>query len=402
MERPNRLSAAFVRNANVPGRYGDGRGGHGLSLLVKPRSTGGSSKSWSQRLLIASKPVNIGLGAYPIVTLAEAREQALQNRRVVAQGGDPRAKPRSMPSFAVAVESVIAIHAKSWKQGGKSEDQWRSSLNTYVFPELGDRPVNQIQPRDVMRVLLPIWSTKPETARRVRQRIGAVMKWAVAQGYRTDNPAGDVLGAALPSNSAAQEHFRALPHAEVGKALETVRGSRAHKGTALCFELLTLCAVRSGEARYARWDEIDFENTTWTIPADRMKAKRIHRVPLPEQALRVLEQARFLVDRSGLIFPSPTGRVLSNSTLSKLFRELNLGCVPHGMRSSFRDYCAELSDAPREVCELALAHVNSDRVEAAYRRSDLFERRRELMQAWADYVMPDGFREGLNNGLHGP
>ena len=389
MHRPTRLSAAFVRTVSVPGRYGDGRGGHGLSLLVKPRSTGGFSKSWSQRVHIARKPVNIGLGAYPIVTLPEAREQALRNRRILAQGGDPRDKPGSGPTFAEAVDTVIAMHAKAWKHQGKSKDQWRSSLRTYVLPELGDRPVNQIQPRDVMSVLEPIWNMKPETARRVRQRIGAVMKWAVAQGYRTDNPAGEVLGAALPNNSAAQEHFRALPHAEVGKALAKVRASRAHKGTALCFEFLTLCAVRSGVARHARWDEIDVTAATWTIPADRMKAKREHRVPLSTQSLHVLNEARKLADRSGLIFPSPAGRVLSDSTLSKLCRELNLGCVPHGMRSSFADAAAECFDAQREVRELALvAHVNSDRVEAVYRRSDLFERRRELMQEWGDYVAP--------------
>ena len=328
----------------------------------------------------------MGLGPYPIINLAEAREQALHNRRVVAQGGDPRDKPRSVPNFAEAVDAVIEIHAKAWKSGGKSEGQWRASLNTYVLPELGDRPVNQIQPRDVMRVLLPIWNDKPETARRVRQRIGAVMKWAVAQGYRNDNPAGDAIGAALPSNSAPQRHFRALPHSEVGKALQQVRDSRAHTATALCFEFITLCAVRSGEARHACWEEIDFDTATWTIPANRMKAKRTHRVPLSKQAGHVLTKARQLSDDSGLVFPSPIGRVLNPSTLSKLCRELGVGCVPHGMRSSFRDYCAELSDAPREVCELALAHVNSDRVEAAYRRTDLFDRRRELMQAWADYL----------------
>lgn len=394
MERPKRLSAAFVRTVNEPGRYGDGRGGHGLSLLVKPRSTGGFSKSWSQRLLIARKPVNIGLGAYPIVTLAEAREQALQNRRAVAQGGDPRDKPRSVPTFAEAAEAVIAKHAKSWKPDGKSAKQWRSSLATYVFPELGQQPVHQIQPRDVMRVLLRIWNTRPETARRVRQRMSATFRWAVAQGYRTDNPAGEVLGAALPSNSAPQQHFRALPHAEVGKALEKVRASRAYRGTILCFELMTLCAVRSSEARFARWQEVEPETATWTIPAERMKAKRVHRVPLSTQALDVLEQAKELADGSGLIFPSPTGRLLSDSTMSKLCRELNLGCVPHGMRSSFSDYTAEVAEVRsdmgdlRDVRELALAHVNSDRVEAAYRRSDLFARRRALMQAWSDYVSP--------------
>ena len=387
MQRPKRLSAAFVRTVNVPGRYGDGRGGHGLSLLVKPRSIGRFSKSWSQRIRIARKPVNIGLGPYPIVTLAEAREQALRNRRTLAQGGDPRDRPHAMPAFKEAVDAVIAMHAKAWQQGSKSEDQWRSSLKTYVLPELGDRPVNQIKPRDVMRVLLPIWNTKPETARRVRQRIGAVMKWAVAQGYRTDNPAGDVLGAALPSNSALKEHFRALSHGQVAEAINKVRASQAHRSTALCLEFLTLCAVRSGEARLASWGEIDFETTTWTIPAERMKAKRAHRVPLSAQALLVLDQARELADVSGLIFPSPTGRSMSDSTLSKLCRELELGCVPHGMRSSFRDWAAECTDAPREVCELALAHVNTDRVEAAYRRTDPFERRRDLMQAWADYAV---------------
>lgn len=387
MNRPKRLSAAFARTVNQPGRYGDGRGGHGLSLLVKPRSTGGFSKSWSQRLLIARKPVNIGLGAYPIVTLAEAREQALQNRRMLAQGGDPRDKPRSVPTLSEAADAVISIHSRSWKNSGKSEAQWRSSLKTHVFPELGDRPVNQIHPRDVMRVLLPIWSTKPETARRCRQRVGAIMKWAVAQGYRTDNPAGEVLGAALPSNSGPQEHFRALPHAEVGRALQRVRASGAYRGTALCFEFLTLCGVRSGEARHALWKEIDLESATWTIPADRMKAKREHRVPLSRQALHLLTQARELADGAELIFPSPTGLVLSDSTLSKLCREIKLGCVPHGMRSSLRDFLAE-SGAPGDISEMILAHVDPDRVRAAYRRSDLLEQRREYIQKWSDYVAP--------------
>ena len=232
-----------------------------------------------------------------------------------------------------------------------------------------------------MPVLLPIW-----TARRIRQRIGAVMKWAVAQAYREDNPAGDAISAALPKNSMRRQHQKALPYAEVADALGRVRASGAHRSTALAFEFLVLAACRSGEVRGARWDELDIAAAIWTIPAVRMKAKLEHRAPLSGPTLDILDEARELADPSGLLFPSPTGRTLSDSTLSKLLREIGVGAVPHGFRSSFRDWAAECSNTPREVCELALAHVNSDRVEAAYLRSDLFQRRRDLMQAWADYV----------------
>lgn len=388
MNRPKRLSASFVRTINRPGRYGDGRGGFGLSLLVKPRSAGGFSKTWCQRVSLGGKPVNIGLGAYPIVTLAEARDEALRNRRAIAQGRDPRHRSPLVPTFAEAVEQVIRIHAQGWRKGGKSEDQWRSSLNRFVLPHLGYRPVNEIQPRDVMSVLLPIWNTLPESARRIRRRIGSVMNWAVAQGYRKDNPAGDALSAALPRNAQAPRHFRALAFAQVPEALQKLRESRVYPTRALCLEFLTLCAVRSGEARHARWEEIDRESAVWTIPAERMKARRTHRVPLSQQALRVLSAARRLGEDSVLVFPAPGGQALNDASLSRLCGELDLGCVPHGMRSSFRDWAAECSDAPREVCELALAHVNSDRVERAYRRTDLFDRRRRLMQEWADYIRP--------------
>ena len=232
---------------------------------------------------------------------------------------------------------------------------------------------------------MPIWSTKRETARRVRQRIGAVMKWAVAQGYREDNPAGDAISAALPKNSVRRQHQKALPHGQVAEALGRVRASRAHRATALAFEFLVLTACRSGEVRGARWDEVSDDAATWTVPPERMKAKLEHRVPLSVRAVAVFDEARGLADKSGLVFPSPTGRVLSDSTLSKLLRELGIGAVPHGFRSSFRDWAAERTDVPREVCELALAHVNSDRVEA-YRRSDLFVKRRKLMEDWAAYL----------------
>ena len=384
-KRPRRLSATFVRNVNSPGRYGDGHGGHGLSLLVKPAACGGLAKSWSQAIRPDGKTTSVGLGAYPVVTLAAARERAIENARAVAEGRDPRRRVQRVPTFAQACEAVIAIHAEHWK-GDRNEREWRSSLRDYAMPKLGGRRVDAITTDNVMAVLLPIWSTKRITAQRLRQRIGAVMKWAVAKGYRQDNPAGDAIAAALPNNRVATKHQRALPHAEIGAAVKRVRESGGYHGTVLAFEFLVLTAARGAEVRGARWAEIDRAGAVWTIPGERMKAGREHRVPLSPRALEVLDQAAVRFGGDDPVFPSPTGKVANHSLMATLLRELEIDAVPHGFRSSFRDWAAECTDAPREVCELALAHVNSDRVEAAYRRTDLFEKRRELMGAWADYI----------------
>ncbi len=384
MRRPKQLSGAFVKTVTQPGRYGDGRGGHGLSLLVKPTTTGRLSKTWSQRLQIHGKAVNIGLGSFPVTTLADARKKALANRRTVARGADPLGS--GIPTFAEAVDKVIAIHRGSWRAGSKSEVQWRASLRDYATPGLGDKRVDQVTTADVLSVLVPIWNIKRETARRVRQRVGAVMKWAVAKGYREDNPAGDAIGAALPRHGGSTRHFPALPHSQVSSALAIVQASGAWIGTKLAFEFLVLTAARSGEARNARWEEIDLENATWTVPGERMKAGRSHRVPLSPQAVAVLHTARVIVDGGALIFPASTGRALSAMTMTKLVRELGIEAVPHGFRASFRDWAAEETDHPREVIEAALAHVVRNKVEAAYRRTDLFERRRRLMDDWAAYL----------------
>jgi len=253
------------------------------------------------------------------------------------------------------------------------------------MPRLGQKGVDEITTSDVMAVLLPIWTSKAETARRVRQRIGTVMKWAVAKGYRPDNPAGGAIGAALPKNSGTRKHFRALPHSEVGPALDTVRASSAWVISKLAFEFLVLTAARSGEVRGARWEEMDFESATWTVPAERMKAARKHRIPISARALEVLRRAEELSDGTGLVFPSPTGRILSPSTLSKLLRELGVQAVPHGFRTSFRIWCGDTGVA-REVAEAALAHVIRDKVEAAYARGTLFARRRKVMEDWARYI----------------
>ena len=391
MKRPKKLSASFVKTVNRPGRYGDGRGGFGLSLLVKPTTTGRLSKTWSQRLRIHGRSVNIGLGAYPVVTLAEAREVALANRRTVAQGRDPRSG--GVPTFAEAVETVIAIHSPSWRSRGKYEANWRATLRNYALPRIGRKPVSAITTADVMGVLLAddFWNSKRVTAQRVRQRIGAVMKWAVAQGYREDNPAGDAISAALPRNSTRVRHQRALPHRRVGAALDRIRSSGANTTTKLALEMLVLTACRSGEVRRARWPEFDLKSKIWTVPAERTKSGREHRVPLSSGALKVLEQAKALGAGTDLVFPGLRGRRLGDATLSLLLRRLEIPCVPHGMRSSFRDWCSETGVA-REVAEASLAHVVKNKVEAAYARSDLLERRREVMEAWSDYLAGGGAR----------
>ena len=383
MKRPKTLSATFVERARQPGRYGDGRGSFGLSLLVKSMSNGRVSKSWSQRLRLPGRVTNIGLGAYPIVSLAEARRAALENRRALHRGENPFAGG-GVPSFAEAAESVIRTHRAAWKDGAKSEAQWRASLRDYVLPKLGRMPVDRVTTGDVVGVLKPIWVSKHETARRVRSRIGAVMKWSVAEGHRADNPAGDAAVEALPKVNGIKKNMRALPHSEVAAALETVAATGAWLGSKLAFRFLVLTAARSGEVRLARWSEVDLAGKVWTVPASRMKAKKAHAVPLSDAALAVLAAAARLRDKSDLIFPSVRGRTLSDSTISKLIRENGIKAVVHGFRSSFRDWAAE-SGVRREVAEAALAHTIGG-VEGAYHRTTQFQARREVMQQWADYL----------------
>ena len=382
--RPYRLSARFVATVKKPGRYGDGRGSGGLSLLVKRTRRGDIAKSWAQRIIVDGRARNIGLGSFPHVSLAEARERCQVNRAARRSGELVLSgRKRKVPTFAEAAERVIEIHRAGWR-GGESERQWRSSLRDYAFPKVGTLPVNRINTADVMAVLLPIWNEKRVTAQRVRNRISAVMKWAVAQGLRGDDPAGDVLGAALPRNGRQKQHQKALPFGEVSAAVAKVRASGTYPVTALAFEFLVLTAARSGDIRGALWSEMDLERAVWTVPAERMKAGREHRVPLSPRALEVLRAASEYRDSSERVFPGQRlGAPMGHNTLSSLVKALGIQAVPHGFRSSFAVWAAERMDAPREVRELALAHVNDNRTAAAYQRSDLFERRRELMEAWA-------------------
>ena len=375
------LTDGFVRRVSKPGKHYDANG-----LFLRVEASG--SKRWVQRLVVAGRRQDIGLGGWPMVTLEEAREAAFENRRYARQGGDPRTLRDGfgIPKFKDAIEAVIAIHEPTWKGGSKTAALWRSTLTAYAVPRLGDRRVSDISTADVMATLLPLWHAKPETARKVRQRIGAVMKWAIAKGHRQDNPAGEALSAALPSNGNGTRHFAAVPYADIPAAIETVRQSEAGATTKLALQFLILTAARSGEVRGARWDEIDVEAALWRVPAARTKTGKEFRVPLSTAALSVLRDAANYNDKSGLVFPSPNGKTLSDNTLSKLLRDKRISGTPHGFRSSFRDWCAEATNTPREIAEAALAHVVKSKVEAAYARTDHLEKRRALMERWAGYL----------------
>ncbi len=384
MERQKSLSAAFVKTVKAPGRYGDGRGNHGLYLRVRHTADGSVGKLWAQRLRINSKPVNLGLGNFPRVTLAEAREKALANVRAVDRGEDPRVKAVEIPTFADAMESTIEVLRPNWKSGSKTEKQLRYLLGEYALPHIGDKPIDSIIPADVLAFLAPLALEKPATAGKLKTQMGQVFKWSIAQGLRTDNPADQNINAALPKLS-TKEHRRALPYADVPSAVKIVRESGAWQSTRLALEFLILTAARSGEVRLAEWSEIDRDSAIWTIPASRMKSEREHRVPLSARAMDILAEARDLEDGSGLIFPSPTGKPLSDSTMSKLLRENGIQAVPHGFRSSFRDWCAE-ANIDRQIAESALAHNVGDATETAYLRSDVLALRRAAMDAWAIYL----------------
>ena len=375
-----KLTDAFVRSVHRAGKYGDE---HGLILRVRP--TG--SKYWIWRGTVRGRRVDLGLGGYPYTTLREARERAFECRKASKAGLDPRVRNRRCPTFAEAVEKVIAMHRPSWRRGGGSEAGWRRTLGTYAVPRLGQMQVDQITSADIMAVLQPIWNEKAVTAGRVRQRIGAVMRWAIAQGYRADNPAGDAITAALPRNGRQSRHFKALPHGEVATALATVRESSCTAGVRLSLEFLVLTAARSGEVRGALWEEVDVEAGVWRVPATRTKTGREHRVPLSRRALEVLEEARQALGGDPIFRAAPARRrQLGHGVWRALSRRLRIDATVHGFRSSFRDWCGE-TGVPREVAEACLAHTIRNQAEAAYARSDLLERRREVMEAWAEYCV---------------
>ena len=373
------LSAAFIRMA-PPGRHADG---NGLYLYVQPSGT----RSWIQRLVIRGRRRELGLGSVALVTLAEAREKARANRKLAREGGDPLAEKRrakGVPSFAEAAAKVIERKKASWRNPRQAA-QWMGSLRRYAFPRIADVAVSEVTSADVLEILTPIWHEKVALARNLRWRIRAVLEWAVAMEYRTDNPC-DRVGPVLGPQHHVTKHLRALPYRDVAAAVQTVRESAADPALKLAFEFLVLTAARWNEVRLAEWAEIDETSGAWTVPAVRMKVPREHRVPLCGRALDILGEARKLGCDSRLVFTLSGGKPMFDKQLRRLLRKLEIAAVPHGFRSSFRDWAAEETDHPREVVEAALAHVVKSKVEAAYRRTDLFERRRRLMADWEAYL----------------
>ena len=385
-----KLTALAARALSKPGRHGDG---DGICLNVAPSG----SKSWVQRNVIDGRRRDMGLGPYPAVSLARARAIAHDNRTAVAEGRDPVAEKReareaarrpapSVPTFAEAAARVIELRRPTWSNA-KHAGQWERTLATYVHPVIGGKTVDTVTPADAMAVLTPIWTTKPETASRVRQRMETVMDWAVTHGYRLDNPAGRSLLKALPSVKRLKEHRQALPYVQVPGAVALVRECTADIPTKLAFEFLVLTAGRSVEVRAAEWSEIDREAAAWEVPAARMKARRPHRVPLPGRAMEILKEAARFGGGQDLVFPATrSGRTTSSMTFTALLRRLGIPAVPHGFRSSFRDWVIEQTSTPWAVAEAALAHNVGNSTEAAYMRSDLFDQRRTLMDAWAEFV----------------
>ena len=377
----NALSLAFARSVSRPGRYCDGN-----ALYLQVKASG--ARSWVQRMVIRGRRRELGLGGFPLVSLTEARELAQANRKTARAGGDPLADRRQAietPTFAEAVERVWADKRPGWRHP-RHASQWLASLERHAFPRLGRLAVRDVTSADVLDTLRRVWHTRPETARRLRQRISAVMEWAVAMQYRPDNPC-DRIAPVLGPQQDLVRHMQALHHSKVAAAVRTVQGTGATAGVKLAFEFLVLTATRSGEVRGALWAEIDLAQGVWTIPATRTKSKREHRVPLCRRAVEILGAARKLRGgTSALVFPSQGGRRIGETRLPRLLKTHKVEAVPHGFRSSFRDWAAEETSHPREVIEAALAHVVVNQTEAAYARSDLFERRRRLMHEWGAYL----------------
>jgi integrase len=382
-EQMGKLNSIAITKAKEPGYYGDGGG---LWLQIAK----GGSKSWVFRFTLNSKRREMGLGPLHTIGLADARARALECRKLVLDDKDPiehrkLAKARDGVTFDQCSAAYIEAHRSSWRNA-KHAAQWEATLKTYASPMIGSLPVAAVDTAQVVRVLRPIWGTKTETASRLRGRIESVIGWATTSGYRAgDNPArwrGHLENLlAAPTKIAKVKHHSSLPWQEIGSLMSDLGDREGISARAL--EFLILTASRSGEVRLARWDEIS--DGLWTIPADRMKAGREHRVPLSRRAQNLLKE---LPRSSDYIFPGVRyDRPLSDMSLTAVLRRMDRNEITvHGFRSTFRMWTAEATTYPREVCEHALAHSLPDKVEAAYQRSDLFDKRAALMRDWADFI----------------
>lgn len=389
-----------------PGKHAVGRV-PGLVLQISPTGT----KSWLLRVTVGDRRREIGLGPYPAVRLQEAHAKAQATRDEIASGIDPvlarkeiasrlRASQAFEITFEEAAKRFVKAKAPEWKNA-KHGDQWRNTLAEYAYPKIGNLMVRHVTRAHVMEILEPMWTTKTETASRLRGRLEAILDWAKVKGFRDDgtNPASwrgnlDKLLSA-PKRTKRVRNHPALPIDQMGTFMEALRATAGV--SARCLEFTILTAARSGEARGSRWSEIDMRRGIWSIPAERMKAKKEHRVPLSPTALELLKSIERVEDQD-LIFPSPrSGSVLSDMALLELMRRQGLEATPHGFRSTFRDWAGEHTSYPRELAEVALAHIKADATEAAYWRGDVLEKRRRMMTDWAEFIAIDRNHDTSNS-----
>ena len=385
-KRPNKLTHAFVNSVATAGRYGDARGGHGLSLLVKPTTiTGRWSKTWSQQIRINGSVVTLGLGAYPSVTLAMARATAAENAGLAAQGIDPRAPKPSIPTLDQAFDALIAMRSPTWT-GQQTPGNW-ARAKRFCHP-IGSMLVSDITPMHVLEILEPLWSAHPSTGRDVRGKLSSVCQLTIIQGHRASDPANPHITRHL-GRQPRQNHHESIDHTLLGSALKLVRDSHTWWAVKMALIFLALTCTRSSEVLKATWDEFDLESDcpTWTIPARRMKNRLSHTIPLSTQAIEVLLYAEQMNDGIGLVFPPQLGGpFMRGAMLSMLLNRLQIPCVPHGFRSTFRNWAGRTPEIPFAPAEMVLAHEPSDRVVAAYLTGDFFEERAPIMQRWADYL----------------
>lgn len=379
-----KLSVMQIKKISRAGRYSDG---NCLYLYVDDQA----SKRWVLRLVVRGKRRDMGLGSFALVSLEEARDLARQYRKIARGGGDPfegrKLSKGKYVTFEQAALNVHELNAPAWRNK-KHADQWLSSLQLHVFPLIGSRLVSEITSADILRVLSPIWVEKADTAKKIRQRLRMVIKWARAQGfYKGDDPV-ELAEQALPKVKASGAHFKAVPYDELPSIIKRLRASKISLPTQLALEFLILTACRTSEVLGLQWSEIDRDDKLWVIPAIRMKSGKPHEVPLTDQMMAVLNKAASLNVDNGLVFPSDVnGRPLSNNTLRQaLQKRLGIDATVHGMRSAFKDWAAETTNFANEVSEMALGHVISNKVEAAYRRGNLISKRRQMMEDWSNFL----------------
>ena len=412
MQRPKRLTDAFVERVTTAGRFGDGRGSYGLSLLVKTyKDGGGLSKSWAQRLYIDHKAINRGLGSYPAVTLDMAREQAILNARaakgvtaasvfatpILNQAPVLSVQPSMpTPAFKVLVDDTIIHLTPTWKNAERNERNWRSKLGKHALPHIGDTPIAEITPADVSAFVLPLWNTMRPTAIQLVGNLNMIFKHGIARGYITANPM-DIVQIGLSGNAPKVKHQKSIPYQELGAAIEAFNAYPTNDTNRDLFLLLALTGVRFSQARLAKWREIDFERGIWTCPPENVKAKithtRPHVIPLSQQAISLLRAraAQASTNPNTYIFAQPkNGKLISERlTLYVLQRAWPDDYTVHGLRSTLSVWAQEETRYDGALVKAVIDHVDGSEADRAYLRSDYLDKRRSLMQDWADFLVPE-------------